>query len=368
MPPIYNQIVPKKHCPPGKVLNPKTNRCINIKPTKKKPAIPISKLKTNKNNSLPKSTLMIGSHHNTSLKSDNNNIILKPKVKQTKFKGSIQYIYFGMRYIAEKYKKNTMLGIYLDNKNKLKQFDCFRLNPEVKLDSNQGFLYKTNIVFVCTHKNPKFSVKTDFKLTFPIADNKYREDGDKYFELLKKIRSENSNIQNVICIIYIGHDCLNKIAHANSMIFNLKNMEVERFEPHGDDNLVGPFGKKVKKIYNEFDSRFSKLCKKHNFKYFKPIDYCPRLGNQTIEEQYNGLKKLNTLGPQSITSPTNTKLPTDPGGFCAAWSLWYLDLRLKNPNVERSKLIKQSIEILKRKPIKFRQFIRNYADFITKQR
>ena len=35
IPPTYNQIVKKKECPPGKVLNPKTNRCNKIK-TKKK--------------------------------------------------------------------------------------------------------------------------------------------------------------------------------------------------------------------------------------------------------------------------------------------------------------------------------------------
>jgi hypothetical protein len=36
IPPTYNQIVKKKECPPGKVLNTKTNRCNKIKQTKKK--------------------------------------------------------------------------------------------------------------------------------------------------------------------------------------------------------------------------------------------------------------------------------------------------------------------------------------------
>ena len=47
IPPTYNQIVKKKECPPGKVLNPKTNRCVNFKikkPNNKKPLPPYNKI------------------------------------------------------------------------------------------------------------------------------------------------------------------------------------------------------------------------------------------------------------------------------------------------------------------------------------
>jgi hypothetical protein len=96
------------------------------------------------------------------------------------------------------------------------------------------------------------------------------------------------------------------------------------------------------------------------------MEYCPRIGPQAIETAYDGLKKLKDLGSQSNTSETDTIHPTDPSGFCSAWCLWYADLRMRNPTIERSKLISQAIDKIKSKPIKFRQFIRNYAEFIVK--
>ena len=50
--------------------------------------------------------------------------------------------------------------------------------------------------------------------------------------------------------------------------------------------------------------------------YYKPIDYLPDLCVQALQEL-------------EITEMKST----DPVGFCAAWSAWYTDLRLSNPNV-----------------------------------
>ena len=278
--------------------------------------------------------------------------MLHNKAKKTIFDGFPLYIFRGMKYLVNKYKKNTLLGLYLDDNKKLKSLKKQRFFDSLTIRDTQ-------ISFWCTTNKTRYSIKRDYKITYPIHDS---SNGDAYFELLKNIRTTNPNIDFVICMLYFGHDCKFTSAHSNSMIFNLKKMEIERFEPHGIQNYSGI--NKINAIYNEFDKQFLKLCKKYKFQYFKPLDFCPRYGPQMIEEQLNDLKNFNNLGSQSNTSQTNTILPTDPGGFCAAWSLWYLDLRLKNPNIERDAIIKQSIEILKKKPIKFRQFIRNYAQFI----
>ena len=57
-------------------------------------------------------------------------------------------------------------------------------------------------------------------------------------------------------MLFFGHDCENKDAHSNSMIFNIKKMEVERFEPHGFKNY-GKDTRKTNTIYKEFDIQFS---------------------------------------------------------------------------------------------------------------
>lgn len=51
----------------------------------------------------------------------------------------------------------------------------------------------------------------------------------------------------------------------------------------------------------------------------------------------------------------------DPGGFCAAWSLWYANLRLANPDRTRKEVIQRSISTIKESDITFTNFIRNYS-------
>ena len=52
--------------------------------------------------------------------------------------------------------------------------------------------------------------------------------------------------------------------------------------------------------------------------------------------------------------------------FCTAWSFWYADLRLKNPNMDSREVIERSMEDIRDiYNNKFRQFIVNYAKFLT---
>ena len=95
-------------------------------------------------------------------------------------------------------------------------------------------------------------------------------------------------------------------------------------------------------------------------KYYTPEDFCPIKGYQL----YN-----NVLGK-------NNTLENDPGGFCAAWSIHYIDLRLSNPDVEPEKLIKRSIDDILKKELNnktksvgglFKRSIRNYSTFIIEE-
>jgi hypothetical protein len=133
--------------------------------------------------------------------------------------------------------------------------------------------------------------------------------------------------------------------HANTIIYDTKTKEVERFEPHGisGSNILLNMGE-------QFDTMFPKMLIDAGIpvsKYYKPLDFCPRYSFQALET------------PQD-------KLAGDPAGFCQSWSIWYADLRFANPDVPREDVIQIAIRKLKDDPRGFKRFIRNYAMFITK--
>ncbi len=58
----------------------------------------------------------------------------------------------------------------------------------------------------------------------------------------------------------------------------------------------------------------------------------------------------------------------DPGGFCALWSVWYVDQRLTYPHYSRDKLIKMLFSNISAKGISYRNLIRNYSRNIVRER
>ena len=340
-----------KTCPSGKVINPKTGRCI-IDRTISKKNLSLSKTNTTINKTKKKKIKFIvkkkskkpKANTSDSLKNSNSRLVSKIKVKKTTFRGVSSIIFYGMLYLLQKYKNIA----YPISKKIWKNFSIF----------NE---YQTAISFTCkppTNKT-KFNVRNDFILKFPAV---YPNEAN-FFSLITKYEN-NPKIDYVICGLGVDHDCLDKNGHYNMIIFDLNRKEVERFEPHG---VIS--SKLQDSIYNELDYQFENVFRKHKYKYLPPNTFCPYIGPQKKETMYDGLRLKQNIKTQLSTSMSNTDtiLPTDPGGFCAAWSLWYADIRMRNPKVHKNKLIKKAIELINKKPMKFRQFIRNYAEFIVQQ-
>lgn len=94
-------------------------------------------------------------------------------------------------------------------------------------------------------------------------------------------------------------------AHGNIIIIDKERKEIERFEPHGtNDVLVDSIDDRLKDILFHLIPNFS------TYSYFKPSDYYEQ-GPQTIEYS-SSLRKQNNL----------------IGGFCGWWCLFYLYSRL----------------------------------------
>jgi hypothetical protein len=134
-----------------------------------------------------------------------------------------------------------------------------------------------------------------------------------------------------------------RILHANLLVYDLKNMTVERFEPYGNTmQLDGG----IDEVLEE------ELTWNTGLKYIKPDDYLPVAGFQTISDENNIINKKSG----------------DFGGFCLAWCLWYLETKMKNPDVSSKILVDKVINKINKLDLKFSEYIRNYSNKINSKR
>ena len=273
-------------------------------------------------NKTKKQTKLGNGFKNTSL--DSKKVLKKRKVKDTKFIGSGLDLIFGLIYLAEKYKN---------------------LDIPIKFDTKYGYSRDDFMNYGIRYDCEYFEKKQ--KLILPIND-------DVFFNLVKK-----SKKRFVAIFLYIKWGCLNNNAHFNAILFDKENKTVERFEPYSVFSE-----KKYYNVVKNFDKDFSKLIKKHlglDYKYVIPSNFCPTVGFQEKEE--NSL--LSVLTAKTMG---NYDFKSDPGGFCGAWVLYFLNLRIANPNVKTKVLLKNIYKYLDSDKHSFRTFIRNYSNSIYKQR
>ena len=133
-------------------------------------------------------------------------------------------------------------------------------------------------------------------------------------------------------------------AHANILLYDSKLNEIERFEPSGSEY---PFSFNYNSDLLDFylENYFTEKFK--DCKYFKPRSYEMNIGFQTME-----IVDIN-------------KKIGDPGGFCGAWSLWWVYMRIKNENIERKKLFLQLVKNIRRNNISFKTVIRSFSKYVT---
>ena len=137
-------------------------------------------------------------------------------------------------------------------------------------------------------------------------------------------------------------------SHANYIIYDVKANTVERFEPHGSSTPPGLNYEPL--ILDELiESRFKII--NDSIKYFSPKDYEPKVGFQLLDIFESNRKKIG-----------------DPGGFCALWAIWYVDMRLTYKNIGCNELTKILIKSIKTQNISVKNMIRNYATNIISMR
>lgn len=167
------------------------------------------------------------------------------------------------------------------------------------------------------------------------SDDKKLDVGRLFPTKLKKCIAKNPRF--ILIYLMILYDPQN--GHANCLIYDTEKKEMERFEPgyaeHTDIDRA---------ILSYFNNKFPGLIEK----YYKPIDYWSETRFQEDQEL------------------ENTDLPNDPGGFCLAWTIWYIDMRLTYPDIPRNELIILATKKIALHPDLYTGYIRNYAAFLRK--
>jgi hypothetical protein len=83
----------------------------------------------------------------------------------------------------------------------------------------------------------------------------------------------------------------------------------------------------------------------------------------------NKLSKLIILFQMIANeSSIQNKKTVDLDGYCLAWSLWYIETKMKNPNINSEILVDKSIKNIISMELKFSEYIRNYSNKINEYR
>lgn len=144
--------------------------------------------------------------------------------------------------------------------------------------------------------------------------------------------------------------------HANLLIYRKNDNTIEHFEPHGKYGPNYEDTVYIEKELNRFIDILNKKLKEDKIdivKFKTSNDVCPVIyGFQTIEEIYG-----------------NKKETIEGGGYCAAWSMFFAELCLKNPNISSNELLilifnKLNDMSLTDRGKYLRKLIRGYVDVI----
>lgn len=132
--------------------------------------------------------------------------------------------------------------------------------------------------------------------------------------------------------------------HANSIIYDIKTNEFERFDPLGVslhehyetdrfDNIMKAF---IDKYFKEYIG---------NYKYYSPLSFCP---NYDIfqSQEINEIVRF-----------------FDRSGNCALWNLWYINVRMANPDLSREETIIMANNKIKTHK-SFYHFIKSYQLYL----
>jgi ankyrin repeat protein len=212
--------------------------------------------------------------------------------------------------------------------------------------------HKEHICSVINDKINKYDLCSKYKLDNIISDNnkcelinfeiiwsnKNLHFGEFFIENFVKCISNN---KKKFIIVPLGIE-MKEGSHAGYLIYDIAKKELERFETYGSGISLYGTHYDANLLDEKIEQKFKEL--NDNIKYIKPYDFLPKISFQLSDILEKQKKKIG-----------------DPFGFCALWSIWYVDNRIKYNEIPREKLVEILINNTKEKNISFKNMIRNYA-------
>jgi hypothetical protein len=157
-------------------------------------------------------------------------------------------------------------------------------------------------------------------------------------------------------------------AHANLLIYRANTGVMEHFEPHGHE-FAGRGSAYINKTLNGYLEQFVKLINKDI-----------KANNKTLNEDQEKLPKITLVkahdtcpeirGVQALEErsviPKNALI--EPEGYCEAWSMFFTELCLKNPEMSSREIytaVMDKTQLYDNKNNYLRNIIRGYTAFIN---
>jgi hypothetical protein len=296
-----------KECPPGKVLNPKTNRCIKEKPAKECPPGKIRNLTTGRCikekpvKEVIKVPEPVRDDSDFSQKQIDDLVnkyinIGRSQEMTQKYGGYIFFHDLYIMYLLKKYKYTcySLAGATLPNGVKI-----------------------TPVIYTDPKILPTDEEKMDFvELTFRCIVEKKNE-----IIVIPVIVSESPE----------SHE-----THFNVLVYRRKEHQIELFEPHGamykqdlDQSVV--IWRNIDKYMDALNAMLVDNFGMEPVSFIASPQICPVLdGFQVREEQGR---------PLLVLQKKKTRTEYEPLGFCTIWGLFFIELVLKNPTVPSKDLI-----------------------------
>lgn len=186
--------------------------------------------------------------------------------------------------------------------------------------------YKNN----CLIKYKGVTSKNALGVELQIKQRMSAIDKNIYLKHLVEVANQLANCikgnpSSIIIPLYLK---LPKGGHANVLIYRHNGNVIEHFEPHGkkyssrDDKINDLINKKLDEFIHILNTLLVKY-KKRPVTIIRASDVCPmNMGLQAIEGR-----------------AVSKKLRLEGSGYCAAWSMFFTELALKNPNISSNELL-----------------------------
>lgn len=348
----YKSIKPTKICPQKKPLyNPKTKRCILDNPSNRK-KLGLPKKQPDVHIPTPKE-ILVGTK--TELGTDSGvgsdvGVDVGLPEKKSLTRDSLE------RYIPVKLTQKTYSNIWegSDIRNlmglyylytKHNSFMCYV--PENIVDTEHKLRLTTNGFLFSTFKQSdiRHVWKTFSGIPYEVGSLCAKKDDiiteirvHKSFNLKASINKCRKNkkrffigfiiLRNLVFNANGSYNNRYSTSHANSFMYDTKLKTLELFEPHGE--LSKKYTEKYGPERITLLKEYFKVCEIPVKEFISSADFCP-------------MRK----GPQLYDALSGKKFVNPNMGYCAAWSIFYLDMRLKYPDEDRYKLMVKVLDTFK---------------------